>query len=161
MSLLGSLGLDEVSADPNAIPEGRYAGVVFSSDYVYKKQDNSVSHVITYQVVDGERKGAQRQEWYNLGDATAFADDGTVSAMNGTMTDDRKTWYKKRLVDLGVVEETISTTFHPRDLVGKMVTFGVKKNGNYININFVELREAAPNVPPTGENTGGLAGVLV
>lgn len=168
MNLLGTLGLDAVEADPNVIPVGRYNGVIFKSEYVHVTKSDSVSHVITYQVTDGDRKGAQRQEWFNLGVNPTFDATGNIVALTPTMSEVQKPWYKKRLVDLGITEEAVSTTFHPSQLVGKQVVFGLKANGSYLNINFVEL--AGPpagntagtpvNVPPTGDNVGGLAGVV-
>ena len=155
--LLGSLGLDEVPADPNATPDGRYEGVIFKDEIVVKK-DDTVHHVITYKVEDpsSNYNGAQRPEWFKLGvnpvrDETTNALTGFTPAMDETT----KRWYKMRLAGLGLDDAAIAA-WTPGSLVGKKVTFGTKKNGNFINVNFVELREA-PEAPAAGP---GITGAL-
>lgn len=149
MNLLGALGLDQVSADPNEIPDGKYDGDIFRSEYVLAKDKSKFSHVVTYRVTEGENKGAQRQQWYTIGKNPKNAQGGEpdaltdIAAYEPAMSDSSKSYYKKMWVDLGVPEAAIATA-SPEDLVGKQVTFGVKRNGGYTNINFVELRAAAP-----------------
>lgn len=142
MNLIESLGLDQVESDPNALPDGKWAGEVFKSEYVWHKGKNAtsdekdhVSHVITYRVTHGDRAGAQRQEWFLIGRKDAENPEKIVPLM----TEQQKPWYKKRFEDLGVPPAEINTTT-PEALVGLPVNFGTKKNGNFININFVELR---------------------
>lgn len=156
-NLMDSLDLGSVEADTNALPDGRWAGEVMASRYVHVKKDNSIAHVITYIVTEGERKGAQRQEWFKIGKDPVFeeghdGDANFVVSLTPTMTDQQKPWYKKRFVDLGVPEEDVPST-KPEDLVGRQVTFGTKKNGEYINVSFVELRDVTAS-PSTGPVTG-------
>jgi hypothetical protein len=140
MGLFDSLGMDEVESDPNALPDGKWVGEVFKSEFVEKK-DKSVAHVITYRVTEGERKGAQRQEWFTLGEGAVKNEAGKiVDVETPTMTETAKPWYKKRLEDLG---KPLSNDYDPTLLTGTPVNFGTKKNGAYINVNFVEVREAA------------------
>lgn len=144
-SLIGSLGLDDVQSDPNALPDGRWAGEVFKSELVNNKKNSTVAHVITYKVTEGKRKGAQRTDWNTLGKDPVFAEghDGDfahLESMTNTMDDTAKRWYKKIFTDLGIPEAEVSNT-SPEDLVGLPVTFGTKKNGEWINISFVELRK--------------------
>lgn len=161
MSIMGSLGLENVSADPNDVPDGKYAGVVFKDEYVYLTNDDSVSHVITYRVEDGEHKGAQRAEWFKLGVNPTRDQFENIVGLDVTMDDTKRRWYKKRLVDLGVPEDQIAN-LKPGDLTGKPVNFGVKRNGQYINVNFVELRtggsvtQGLQTEAPTGAITGAL-----
>lgn len=158
--LLGTLGLDQVEADPNALPDGKWAGVIFKSEYVDVKKTDSLAHVITYKVTEGEKNGAQRQEWFTLGTVKTRDENGNITAINPTMTEQQKPWYKKRLIDLGIPESKINDgTFEPSDLVGKEVFFGTKKNGSYININFVELRNEVAT--PVEGQTGAIAGPLL
>lgn len=141
--IMDSLGLDKVEADPNALPDGKWPGEVSRSEYVFVKNKNSVSHVITYRVTAGEHKGAERAEWWLIGTDPVTDDNGKITGVeNVTMTSQAKPWYKKRLLDLGV-HETEIMTFKPADLVGTEVTFGTKKNDGYININFAEKRVVA------------------
>lgn len=157
MDLMATLGLDKVEGDPNALPDGRYLGVIFKSEYVHVPNKNSYSHVITYQVVDGAKKGAQKPEWFTIGTDPVFGEDGkTLESLTLTMTETAKDWYKKRLLDLGVSEEEVPT-FKPESLVGKPVVFGIKKKDGYRNINFVELREATA-APVAAQ--GSLSGLL-
>lgn len=152
---MGSLGLENVEADPNAIPDGKYDGVVFKSEYVLSETKDTVSHVITYKVTDGDHNGAQRQEWFQIGKAPRTAtgefpkNASEIAAYEGVMTENNKTWYKKRFVDLGIPEDQVHLT-PVEALVGKTVTFGVKRNQGFININFVELRDASTTSQPQG-----------
>ena len=155
MSIFESLGLDKVESDPNALPDGKWAGEVFKSEYVEKK-DGGVSHVITYRVTDGERKGAQRQEWWNLGNGSKKNEAGHIVGIETpTMTENQKPWYKKRFEDLGETADV-----HPSVLVGKKVFFGTKKNGSYINVNFVELRPDASAVAAPASGGAEAPGIL-
>ena len=168
MSLMGSLGLDQVEADPNALPDGKWAGVIFKSEFVLVKSKGEVSLVITYKVTEGVKNGAQRQEWFTIGknplDANGNPTENIneVASMTPSMTEQQKPWFKKRLVDLGVAEADIPS-LDPKTLVGKNVTFGTKKNNGYININFVELRDGTtatgPEAAPSG-TPGAVSGLL-
>lgn len=154
-----SLGLDKVEADVNAIPDGKYDGVVFRSVLVYKESDDSLSHVIEYKVTDGDYSGKKRSEWFTMGTEPRIKDAETgepVAPAKGEvnlsdlisftpgMSEVQKPWYVKRHTDLGI-EESEVVNARPEDLVGKPVTFGVKRNGTFININFVELRAEDTN----------------
>lgn len=143
--LNATLGLQNVEADPNNIPDGRYDGKVLKSEYVLTKS-GKVAHVTTFQVTSGTNNGAQKQKWDNLGENPLKAD-GTpaekideVASFTPTMKETQKTWYKKFWLDLGI--DTDQVVANPKDLEGKLVTFGVKRNDGYANINFVELRAA-------------------
>lgn len=158
MSLMASLGLENVEADPNFLADGKYAGEVFKSEYVYSKPKNKLWHVITYRVVDGDRKGAQKQEFFEIGSDPVYdPESGALTSVTFTMTEAQKPWYKKRHMDLGIPEAQVHLA-KPEDLIGKKVTFGVKKNGEFVNINFVELREGTDTPEPT--DTNGILGNL-
>jgi hypothetical protein len=145
--IFDTLGLGNVESDPNALPDGKWIGDVFKSQYV-EKNDGTVAHVLTYRVTDGDRKGAQRQEWFELGTGAVKEGDKIVDVQTPTMPEDRKSWYKLRLESLnpGVV---IDNTYRPEQEVGKQVYFGTKRNGAYINVNFVEIRNATAPVQAT------------
>lgn len=153
MNLLSTLGLNEVSADPNEIPDGKYDGDIFKSEYVVNKDGSKVSHVITFRVTEGEHKGAQRQQWYTIGTDLKDANGNPatkvdeIAAYVPAMSEQSKSYYKKLWLDLGTPEHLVnSNQIQPADLIGKQVTFGVKKNGQFVNVNFVELREPATTV---------------
>lgn len=167
-AIMSSLGLDAVEADPNAIPDGRYNGEVFKSEYVYNPKNKTVAHVITYRVIDGSHKGATVTDWNSLGKDPVFAEghDGEIAhvvSMTNTQDEQNKRYYKKTFVDLGIAEQDVPNT-SVEELVGKKVIFGVKKNGNYRNITFVEIRDGAPAtsqaVTQPGQTSGGVAGLL-
>lgn len=145
-NLNATLGLGEISADPNDIPDGKYNGKVLSSQYVLTKT-GKVSHAITYQVTEGTHNGAQRPRFQDLGKdpvdangqpATKIED---VANFTPTMSDAQKQWYKKMWVDHGIPEDQVVNA-KPADLEGRLVTFGVKTKDGYKNINFVETRTA-------------------
>lgn len=153
MSLLGSLGLDEVEADPNALPNGRWDGIVKKDEIVVKK-NGEVALVFTYKVTEGDsHKGAERTEWFTLGkDPVRNATTQAIESYTPTMDEQGKQWFKKRLVDLGLDH----ASYKPGDAKDKKITFGTKKNGEWININFVELREGPAVTGPTAAVTGAL-----
>jgi hypothetical protein len=154
--LMGTLGLDKVEADPNAIPDGKYVGEVMKDEYVHVAKNDTVSHVFTYRVTDGPHKGAQRTEWFQLGTNPTRDENGNITGLDVTMTEQAKQWYKKRFTDLGVPDAEVPNQ-KPGDQVGKKINFGVKRNGAYINVNFVELRqEGTTSQAVTQESLGGL-----
>lgn len=138
-NLLNSLGLGEVEADPNAIPDGRYDAVVMKSEYVHVKGKDALAHVITYKVTDGDNAGAQVPHWFNLGVNPKFNENGQPISFTPTMTQGNKQWYKKAFVDLGIPEDQVTAT-PISALVGRECTIGVKKNGQYRNVTYVEAR---------------------
>jgi DNA-directed RNA polymerase subunit H (RpoH/RPB5) len=151
MSLMGSLGLENISADPNEVPDGAYDGDVFKSEYVLMRDKDTINHVVTYRVTEGDRKGAQRAQWYKLGEnprnaAGEFPDKvEDIATYKQTMSDSNKQWYKKLFTDLGIPEDQVPNA-KPEDLVGKTVSFGVKTNNGYKNVNWVRLRTPEGNV---------------
>lgn len=154
-NLLASLGLNAVEADPNTIPDGNYDAEVQKSELAVFPNKGTLNHVITYKVIAGDRKGAQKQEVFTLGKDLKDAqgqpttDLKDVVAYTPSMSDSQKPWYKKRLVDLGIPEPVVDANqWNPEDLVGIQVTFGVKKNDQgYQNINFVQKRDGQANAP--------------
>lgn len=169
MSLLGSLGLDSVESDPNKIADGVYNGVVFKSEYVvHTKNKNkadeydAVSHVITYQVTDGDRKGAQKAEWFTLGRDPQYDESSPgrpLVGMTPTMSEAAKPWYKKRWVDLGVDENEVASA-DPKRLIGTRVRFGVKTKDGFQNVSFVEVADgsaqASASASPSAEDIANL-----
>jgi hypothetical protein len=150
MSLLSSLGLNDVPSDPNDIPDGKYDGIVQASEYVLVSSKNTLAHVVTYQVADGEYKGAQKQVWNtlykNVVDANNNFPDKIEDVKGGesSMTDANKRWYKKMWCDLLNLTDAEygqrEANLKPEDLVGIPVTFGIKTKDGYKNVNFVERR---------------------
>ncbi len=144
--VFSTLGLDEIEADPNFLPDGKWAGEVVREDYVFVKSKNEVSHVLTYRVTEGVEPdspwlGRERTEWFTLGTGPEYDDKGSIIGITtATMTQKQRPWYKKRLLDLGIPESEQTDDYRPGPLVGRKITFGTKKNGAYVNINFVELR---------------------
>lgn len=139
VDLISSLGLDKVEADPNALPDGLWPGVISKAEFVPVKKNNNYALAITFTVDEGDRKGASPSKWYTLGKDPVFNEDGTLQTYTPTMTDQQKSYFKKDLEALGVPESALGN-FDPSTLVGKKVNFRTKKNDQWININFIELR---------------------
>ncbi len=152
---MASLGLDKVTADPNAVPAGVYDCVVSKVEFVHGKSNNSLGHVITYQIEDGDYKGASITHWFTLGDNPTFAADGkTPTGYNPTMTEQQKTYYKKAFVDLGIPEDMVTST-DPQSVVGRKCTVTVKVNEPtpgkiYRNVSGVTLRDGAAQAQALG-----------
>lgn len=150
--LMASLGLETVEADPNAIPDGKYSGVVFKSEYVHHKAKGAegdapkdhISHVITYKVTDGgDAHGKEKADWYLIGREVRDPNTNEVVRVEPLMKETQKPWYKKRLMDLGVPEAEIAT-LNVESLTGLPVIFGVKNKDGFRNITFVELNTTPP-----------------
>jgi hypothetical protein len=159
MSLLDSLGLNDIPADPNFLPESTYAGVIKKAEFVHNKKNNTYNHVFTYGVTDGQRKGAEKQEWFTLG--TPVLDGETIVSLTPTMTDQQKPWYKKRIIELhGVTEAQYDEVKEKNEvLINVPIRFGIKKKEGYYNLSFVERATAGaategaastPAAPATG-----------
>lgn len=117
---LSGLGLDEVEGLPN----GGYNAFVFDAKVVSLKDAAKGKRlVITYKIADGKFKGETVDEWKSC---NPFDDYKT------------KGWLKKRILSLGVPEDRIDS-LSPTDLVGTEVFIKVKKNGDFINVNDVQL----------------------
>lgn len=155
-ALFNSLGLGNVEADPNKIPDGTYDGDVMKSELVLVPAKARISHVITYIVTSGSKKGAQKQEWFEI--ATNPVDSNgqpaqklsEVASATPSMTEQAKPWYKMRLTDLGGSDQEIDNgTFDLSSIVGTPCTFGVKTNEKgYQNVNFARKREVAATAAP-------------
>jgi len=156
-NLFDSLGLGDVDADPNAIPDGRYDAVVASADMVHIKSKNSAAIVFNYQV-EGDYAPARIAQFQNLGNNVVLDDNGKIKSFTPTMSQQNKQFLKKAFVDLGVPESTVSTT-PTMDLlamvVGRKCTIGVKKNGAYRNVSYVEYRAPEVATDLTGNDTPG------
>lgn len=162
MGLIASLGLDAVTGDPNDLPVGRFDGVVSKSEFVLNKDKNKVSHVITYQVTEGENKGGSKQVWYDLYTEIVDAEGNfpaTVADIKGgkpAMTENNKNWYKKALMDLSGCTREEASALEPEQLEGAEVTFGIAEKNGYRNVSFVERRNVQPaNVGVQASGFGG------
>jgi hypothetical protein len=123
---LADLGLDTIEDDPNALPDSKHAGYVFDAKVVsYKDTAKGKALVLTYKVSEGTHKGKTCDEFKSC---NAF-DDAS-----------KKGWLKQRVKSLGVPEEKLAT-LDPKDLIGIPVWFTTKKNGDYTNVRFVEVRD--------------------
>lgn len=157
MDILGTLGLDAVSPDPDDVPVGTYDAVVHESSYVLSKNKDSIAHVIRFKVVGGEKDGAKPFQWNTLGEqprnaAGEFpANVEEIVTHSPSMSDKQKSYYKKTWVDCGIPEDQVGH-LPPEALVGKPVTIRVyTKNGfKNVAVNGVRVTEGDPTVP-TGD----------
>lgn len=155
--LLGSLGLNDVESDPNYVPPGTYDAVVYSSDLVHVKSKNTVSHVITYKITDGDYKDKRQSKFHELGVNPDLDENGKVIAFTPTQTATNKQWHKKNFVDLGVPEAQVAST-PISALVGRECTITLTKNGAFTNIAGVGTRgNTVPQSVPTAAVVAGEA----
>lgn len=126
LGFLADLGLDEVESDPNHLPDATYLGYLTKVKVQpYKDKAKGKAIILTYKVSDGEHKDKTVDEWKS---ANSFDEPR------------KKAWLKQRLLSLGVPESRMNAV-NPDDLVGTAVLFTVKKNGDYINVTSVKLRD--------------------
>lgn len=142
--IFADLGLDEVDADPNHLPDSTYRGVVYDAKIVhYKDAAKGKALVLTYKVTDPEsiHKGKTIDEWKS---ANKFDDA------------QKKGWLKNRLISLGVPESRIAQV-SVKDLIATDIFFTVKKKGEYINVTFVRLADESE----VSASSGGSSSVSV
>ena len=133
-NVFGELDLDTVKDQADAMSDGKYAGFVFDSQIVTKK-DQRRAWVLTYKPdrnihphFDSE---VSQTEWFDIDYAP------TLTAGD---IETKKRWLKRRILSLGVKEDEVST-FNLADVIGLPVAFTIKTNGQYKNIVTVELRD--------------------
>jgi hypothetical protein len=149
MGLLDSLGLDDVNADPNALPDGKYGAQVFKAGVVATKTDK-VQIIVTYKVNDGGKMhGREKPEFFTLGEGVKKDESGKIVGFEKpAMSEQQKPYFKKRMIDLGIPESKHNDIDDEmlKGLIGTDVYFGVKNNNGYCNINFVERKQAGQDV---------------
>lgn len=149
--LLGSLGLANVEADPNKIPDGTYDGQIVSAEKVVIESKNKVSAVITFVVTSGDKKDARKPRFYDLGINPQFDENGNLLSFTPTMTDKNKQYFKKAFTDAGIPEQAVNEgRVKLAHLVGREVTFGVKTTDGFQNVNWWQPRgNSLPQTQPT------------
>lgn len=138
MDLFGSMGLDDVEADPNFIPAGEYAAYITDSAIVTAKTGKNMgknSWVLTYKVSDGKFNGRTQQEWFSLDPSNEQV----------------KPWLKRRLLSIGVPESRIGS-FNPADVVGTPVFVKIKHKDGYQNVADVKQRNENESVSNSSED---------
>lgn len=130
---LADLGLDSVEADPNAIPDGKYAAYVYDAKIVaYKDTSKGKALVLTYKIAPGSiHSGKTVDEWKSC---NKFDDARS------------KGYLKQRILSLGVPENRMAD-LDPNDLKGTAVYITTKKNGEYTNARMVEVRDESTTAP--------------
>lgn len=145
MDLMGTLGLDNVD-DPDNLPDGKYAGVIFKCEYLVSKTDK-LGIAITYKCTDPQSKfnGREKFEWWTIGDNPTKNEEGEYQVAKATMSESQKPYFKKRMAAIGIPESRLAS-LKQADLNGRVGTeiyFGIKNKDGYNNVNFVEMRGAS------------------
>lgn len=139
MDILGTLGLGEASTDPNDVPVGSYDAVVFASEFVLSKNKDTLAHVITFKVLNGDQEGKKPRQWNNLGTTPRDAEGNfpasveALASYTPTMGETQKSYYKKTWMDCGIPEEEVGR-HKPEILVGKTVTIRAYMSNGFKNI---------------------------
>lgn len=134
MGFLNDLGLDNVEADPNHIPDGQYPGFVYKSSLTIKKKDGTTQWAITYKVAPDApvAAGKSQDEWFKV--------KGAPGKPETEPTENNKEWLKKRVLSLGVPESQVNS-LDPQDVEGTAVFFTIVHRNGYQNIGNVWLRD--------------------
>jgi hypothetical protein len=142
MDLMGTLGLDKVE-DPDNLPDGKYAGVIFKCEYIISKAGN-LGIAITYKCTDPASKynGREKFEWWGIGEGGTKDDAGEYHITKATMTEQQKPWFNKRMAAIGIPESRLSnlTDEDLKGRVGLEVVFGIANKNGYNNVNFLDVR---------------------
>lgn len=154
-NLMASLGLDQVSGDPNEIPDNTFDGIVKKDEFVFVKKSNSVNHVIEFEVTDGTYKGKSKAIFTRFGTDPVDANGqptekvDEIANYKHTMSDDNKNYYKALLLNLGVPAAVIdSGQFVVGSLKDTPVTFTTSTKNGYQNIYNVKVRQLTATPMP-------------
>ena len=125
--LFESMGLEDVEADINFIPDGVYPAFVFESTVVVAKNGKNAGKpfwAITYKIAEGTCKGRSQQEWFSL----------------DPQNEQVKPWLKRRILSLGVPDSKVGS-FKPDDVVGSSVAVTIKTKDGYQNVRDVKSND--------------------
>lgn len=155
MNLMASLGLDQVSGNPNEIADNTYDGIVEKDELVYVAKTNSINHAITYKVTEGTFAGKTKSVFVRFGtnpvdaNGQATTDPNAVAGFDNTMSDDNRNYYKADLLALGVPVQVIdSGQFQIGSLKDTPCTFTLKTKDGYQNVYNVKRRTLQPTAQP-------------
>lgn len=165
--LMQSLGLGDISANVNEVPDGKYDAIVTASEWFFNEGKDTVSHTITYKIDsnDPATKGKSKQEFFNLGkeprDANGVftkSEDELTHYVN-TQTEMNKQFHKKRFVDLLAdnnpqskkeVEAAVDAgQIEPANLVGVKCVVNIKTKDGFQNVAGAWKRDGAAPVAAT------------
>jgi hypothetical protein len=146
MGFLSDLNLQDVS-DPFDFPDGKYQGWLFDATIQpYKDAEKGNALILTYKIDDPnqpDHKGKTIQEWFSISNVPSN-------------TAQKKGFLKRRLESLGIPESRHNDV-EVSDLIGLPVIFSKKRNGDYNNVTYVELRSGfqTPSANAVAQQMGG------
>jgi hypothetical protein len=155
--LLAGLGLDNVSGDPTDIPIGTWDGDISQSNLVLTDGNNDyppgIAHAVTFRVTEGDKAGAKKTQWFNLGSNPKTAE-GTpatsidqVASFEPTMSEKAKEYYKQMWLKLGVPENEVGRNV--KTLEGRLCTFRVYESNGRKNATVDSTRQPGVGSTPT------------
>lgn len=132
--LFGDLDVASAEDNPWAVPANTYKMNVFKVEKKNDKNDNP-GLLITYRISEGDHEGKSVTEWKVI---------PTPADPNNLTADEKKaqSYLKMRLASLGIPESRMNTV-GPEDLEGLEVIVKVTVNGDFTNVNRVELADSA------------------
>lgn len=146
MGLFGDLDVKSAEDNPWFVPSNTYKADVFSVEVKDGKNGKGLS--IVYKISEGDHKGKTVSEWKNIpSKEEADTEEGKKAA----------SYLKMRLASLGVPEARMNDV-EPADLTGTAVIVTVKVNGEYSNVNKVELAEGADTPAAPTQAFSGFGG---
>lgn len=140
-NFLNELGLENVEANPNFIPSGKYPAFVFDSQVKMSKR-NIKQWVITFKIAPESETtpGRTQSEFKNL----QFTGDAESISF-------QKSFLKQRVLSLGIPESRINV-FQPNEVIGQPVWITIthkhdKDGVDRQNVGDVSLRDVESNTP--------------
>jgi hypothetical protein len=145
---LNDLGLHSVSADPNAIPDGKHPGYVAAIKIQEPNPTSNNNHralIITYKIDENhpDLNGRSKTEYKTMPNMVEIKNDltGEVTFDFATPEDSKHASYlKQRMLSLGVPEQELGNV-QIEQITGTPVWFTVAARGEYHNIVAVSVRE--------------------
>lgn len=138
MGLFGDLDVASAEDNPWFVPANTYEMDVYKVELKPGKDDKDPGLLFTYKISSGEHEGKQVTEFKRIPQSQLTKEDK-----------DAASYLKMRLASLGVPESKMNSV-EPEDLQGLAVIVTVKQNGEYTNVNKVELASAGKPQEFTG-----------
>lgn len=148
MGLFGDLDVKSAEDNPWFVPSNVYKADLFKAEV--KDGKNGKGLTLTYKISEGQHKGKTVSEWKDI-PSPADPDNLTEEEEKA------RSYLKMRLKSLGIPEARMNDV-EPEDLMGLAVIVTVKVNGEYSNVNKVELADGANNAAGTATPTQAFSG---
>lgn len=156
MGLFGELDVAGANANPFFLPDDTYRCKIIEANKRVAKSSGNPGLSLTYQVVEGPKKGRKIKEWKTVPHAYELEGYKTEEDYKKKRSKDdevaekaeqQKSFLKQRLVSLGVPEDKMNSVESTDLLEVGLVDVTIKNNEDRVNVQGVKIVEGADADP--------------